>query len=119
MAAAWLAWSPQGLGWECSRHYEAPLANTVPLMSYPTILRDHPLRDGEHCLLYAVEPGGLAAAARAALADKPRLARMAAAANAHVRRYHTERARAERVTVAVLGRRLDGTLAVRGDEAPP
>ena len=43
MAAAWLAWSPQGLGYqECARHYEAPLVNTVPMMNYPTITRDRP-----------------------------------------------------------------------------
>jgi hypothetical protein len=111
MASAWLAWSPQGLGWECSRHYEAALVHTVPMMNYPTIIRDHPLRDGEHCVLYAVEPGGLAEAARRALADRPRLARMAAAAAAHVRRHHGDHARAERVAVAALGRRLDGSAA--------
>jgi hypothetical protein len=109
MAAAWLAWSPQGLGWECARHYEAALVGTVPLINYPTIVRDCPLADGEHCVLYPVEPGGLAAAARAALADKPRLARIAAAANAHVRAHHSDYARSERIAVTVLGRRLDGS----------
>jgi hypothetical protein len=116
MAAAWLAWSPQGLGWDCSRHYEAALVNTVPMTNYPTIMRDRPLRDGEHCLLYAVEPGGLATAARRALADKPRLARTAAAAAAHVRRYHSDHARAERVAIAVLGRRLDGSPTREGED---
>jgi hypothetical protein len=109
MAAAWLAWSPAGFGWDCSRHYEAGLVGTVALMNYPTILRYQPLRDGEHCVLYALEPGGLAAAARAALADKPRLRRMAQAARQHVRTHHTSYARAEHVAVTVLGRRLDGS----------
>jgi len=45
MSAAWLAWSPAGLGWDCGRHYEAALVNTVPLMNYPTIMRDRPLQD--------------------------------------------------------------------------
>jgi hypothetical protein len=116
MGAAWLAWSPQGLGWECSRHYEAPLVHTVPLINYPTIVRDRPLQDSEHCVLYAVEPGGLTAAARRALSDKPRLQRMAAAAAAHVRRHHSDYARADRVAVAVLGRHLDGSPA-RPDSA--
>jgi len=111
MAAAWLAWSPAGFGWDCSRHYEAALVGTVALMNYPTILRYRPLRDGEHCVLYPIEPGGLAAAARAALADKPALKRMAEAARQHVRTYHTSYARAEYVTVTVLGRRLDGSAA--------
>ena len=109
MSAAWLAWSPGGLGWDCSRHYEAPLAGTVPLMNDPTILRHQPLQAGEHCVLYPVEPGGLAEAARRALADKPRLRKMAQAAAAHVREHHSFAARAEYVTSTVLGRRLDGS----------
>ena len=109
MAAAWLAWSPAGFGWDCGRHYEAALVNTVPLINYPTIMRHRPLLDGEHCVLYGVEPGGLARAARAALADKPRLRRIAAQAAAHVRGHHSWQARAEHVAVTVLGRRLDGS----------
>ena len=69
-----------GWGWDCSRHYEIAWLGTVPLMNYPTILRAQPLRDGEHCNLHGVEPGELARAVRAALTDKPRLARMGAAA---------------------------------------
>jgi len=119
MAGAWLAWSPAGLGWDCERHYEAALVGATPLINYPTILRHAPLKDGEHCILYAPEPGGLAEAARAALADKPRLARIAQAASAHVRQHHSWRARAEYVAVTVLGRRLDGARAepVRADGA--
>jgi hypothetical protein len=81
----------------------------VPLMNDPTILRHRPLRDGEHCVVYRVEPGGLAEAARGALKDKPRLQKMAVAAADHVHRHHTLRPRAEYVAVSVLGRRLDGT----------
>ena len=109
MGAAWLAWSPGGLGWDCARHYEAPLAGAVPLINDPTILRHRPLRDGAHCVFYRIEAGGLAEAARQALADKPRLRRMAEAAAEHVRVHHSLQARAEYVTVTVLGRRLDGS----------
>ena len=109
LSAAWLAWSPGGLGWDCARHYEAPLAGTVPLMNDPTILRHRPLRDGEQCVLYRVEPGGLAEAARRTLADKARLRQMAEAAAAHICEHHSYRARAEYVAATVLGRRLDGT----------
>lgn len=111
MSAAWLAWSPAGLGWECKRHYEAPLVGTVPLINYPTIMRHRPLLEDEHCVLYGVEAGGLADAARRALADKPRLRRMASAAADHVAAHHSDRARAEYVTTTVLEHRLDGTLA--------
>lgn len=110
-AQAWLAWSPAGLGWECARHYEVAWLGTVPLMNYPTIVRDQPFRDGEHCIFYSPEPGELARTIRAALADKPRLSRMGTAAAQHGLAHHTAKARAERVTIAVLGLRLDGQLA--------
>jgi hypothetical protein len=109
LSTAWVAWSPGGYGWDCARHYEAPLAGTVPLMNYPTIVRHRPFRDGEHCILYSPEPGALASAVRAAVADKERLLRIARAAQAHVREYHTLQARAEYVVTAALGRRLDGS----------
>jgi len=117
MSSAWLAWSPSGLGWDCLRHCEAPLAGAVPLINDPTILRYAPLKAGEHCVLYPVEPGGLAEAARRALADKSRLRKMAQAAAAHVREHHSFHARAEYVTMTVLGRRLDGS-RVEPAEAP-
>src|SRR5712691_152581 len=113
LSAAWLAWSPAGYGWDCARHYEAPLAGTVPLINYPTIVRHPPLRDGEHCILYAAERGALANAVRAALADKERLKRIARAAAVHVREHHTLRARAEYIVTTVLGRRLDGSSTER------
>jgi len=113
LSAAWLAWSPAGYGWDCARHYEAPLAGTVPLINYPTIVRHRPLRDGEHCILYPAERGALANAVRTALADKERLKRIARAAEAHVREHHTPRARAEYVVTTVLGRRLDGSSTER------
>lgn len=106
---AWLAWSPGGYGWDCKRHYEAAAIGTVALANYPNILRDKPFRDGEHCIFYSPEPGELAAAVRQALADKPRLEQIAKAARAHYLRHHTVHARAERIAIAALGRRLDGT----------
>ena len=39
MSRSWLAWSPEGMGWDCYRHYEAPIVQTVPVMNNPTILR--------------------------------------------------------------------------------
>jgi len=111
LAGAWLAWSPGGYGWQCVRHIEAAAVGTVALSNYPTIVRDMPFRDGQHCLFCSPDPGELAAAVRRALTDKPRLERIAEAAFDHLQRHHTDRARAERVAVAVLGRRLDGTVA--------
>src|SRR5262249_48096034 len=116
MSAAWLAWSPSGLGWECSRHYEAALVGSVALMNTPTISLDLPLQDGVHCAHYSVAPGGLRMAARRALADKDRLRDLAHAASEHVMRHHTAYARFDRVTCVVLGHRLDGTLT---ESRPP
>jgi hypothetical protein len=113
LASAWLAWSPSGYGWDCYRHYESGLLGTVAVMNYPTILRYQPLEAGKHCFYYSVEPGGLAAAVRAALADKPGLERMAAAAREHVLKHHTARARVDYIVGVTLGRKLDGTAAER------
>ena len=111
LASAWLAWSPSGYGWDCYRHYEFGLLGTVAVINYPTIYRHQPLEDGKHCFYYRPEPGGLAAAVRVALADKEKLARMAAAARQHVLIHHTARARLEYVARVTLGRNLDGTQA--------
>jgi hypothetical protein len=95
--SAWLAWSPEGYGWECFRHYEAPLAGSVPVISRATIHRHRPLIHGEHCFHYDVEGEGLAQTIAAALADKDRLARMARAGAAHVLAHHTPQALCEYV----------------------
>jgi hypothetical protein len=104
-ARAWLVWSPEGLGWDCFRHYEAPACGSVPLINVPTIERHRPLLNGEHALYYDPEPGGLSRAVRSALADKPRLAQMAAAAKGHVLANHTPDALARYVRDEALGAR--------------
>ncbi len=63
----------------------------------PPLDRHAPLIAGEHALYYDVEPGGLTRAVKAALADKERLARIAAAAQAHVMAHHTPAALARYV----------------------
>jgi hypothetical protein len=88
-AQAWLTLSPEGYGWDCFRHYEAAACGSVPLINRPSIRRHAPLLDGEHVLFFELEPGFLAARARQALADKGRLAAMAAAGRAHVLANHT------------------------------
>ena len=92
--------SPEGLGWDCFRHYEAPACGSAPLINQPWLDRHAPLIAGEHALYYDVEPGGLTRAVTAALADKPALAKMAAAAQAHVMAHHTPQALARYVVEA-------------------
>lgn len=92
LARARLAFSPEGLGWDCFRHYEAALHGAVPVIGYPSILRHAPMQDREHCFFYSPEPGGLSTTVRRALADHDRLATMAGDAAALVRRWHTPRA---------------------------
>lgn len=55
-ARSWLVWSPEGQGWDCYRHYEALMVNSVPLINLPTVEHLAPLLDGEHCLYYRSEP---------------------------------------------------------------
>ncbi len=89
MAGAWLTWSPEGLGWDCLRHYEAPLAFSIPLINQPTITRYHPYVDGEHAFFYQPdEPGGLGRVIRNALSDHHRLRQITLAARSHVVAYH-------------------------------
>lgn len=88
-ASAWLTWSPEGYGWECFRHYEAPMCGSVPVCNLSPLERHRPLRAGEHAIFYSVEPGGLTEAVVAALADKQRLRVMADAAREFVIANHT------------------------------
>lgn len=91
-ARAWLTWSPEGLGYDCFRHYEAAACGSVPMIGQPVNERYAPLLAGEHAIYYDIEPGGLTRAARAALGNKERLRDMALAAARHVRAHHTTQA---------------------------
>jgi hypothetical protein len=86
---AWLTWSPEGAGWDCMRHYWAPLMGSVPLLNHPDTLRHQPHIEGEHAFYYGVEGDDLKRVIRLALRDKARLRKMAAAGEAFVRRHHT------------------------------
>jgi glycosyltransferase involved in cell wall biosynthesis len=89
MERAWLTWSPEGLGWDCFRHYEAPLVCTVPVINSPTITRYEPLREGVHAIYYQPDdPTSLGDVVVSALADKDRLRQMAQEARSHVLRFH-------------------------------
>jgi glycosyltransferase involved in cell wall biosynthesis len=91
-AEAWLVLSPAGLGWDCYRHVEAALCGSVPLVSAPTIDRYRPFVIGEHCLAYYADENRMIETVNAALADKTRLAGMAAAAREHALANLTEEA---------------------------
>ena len=105
-AAARLVWSPEGLGWDCFRHYEALACCAVPLINQPSIDRHLPLIAGEHALYYDPEPGGLTRAVIAALKDPAALTRIAEAGKAHVLAHHTPAALARYVveTARAVGR---------------
>jgi hypothetical protein len=91
-AQAHIVWSPEGLGWECLRHYEAALAGSVPLMQSPSIHRYAPLAEDEHALFYYVEGDHLAFRIRQALQNRGRLVEMGRAARQHVLKWHTQEA---------------------------
>ena len=102
-AAAHLVWSPEGLGWDCFRHYEALACGSAPMINQPQIDRHAPLLAGEHALYYDPEPGGLTRAVLAALRDKPTLARIAEAGRAQVLEHHTPAALARYVVETARG----------------
>ena len=104
-AEAHLVWSPEGFGWDCFRHYEAPACGSVPLINQPTIERHAPLIAGVHALYYDPEPGGLTRAVETALSDRAALARIATAGQAQVMAHHTPQALARYVVDAVRAAR--------------
>jgi hypothetical protein len=87
-AAAHIVWSPEGLGWDCHRHYETLLVGSVPLINSPTIERYQPLEPGVHCLYYLIEGDHLVEAARGALADKEQLRAISRQGREHILRWH-------------------------------
>ena len=91
-AQAYIVWSPEGLGWECLRHYEAALSGSVPLMQSPSIQRYAPLLEDEHALFYFVEGDHLTFRIRQALQNRARLVEMGRAARQHVLKWHTQEA---------------------------
>ena len=84
-----LCLSPPGMGWDCFRHYEAMLAGSVPLMTYPTILQYQAPIHGEHCFYFAPEPGGLTRSLEHALSLKAQLPQMAEAGRQLILEHHT------------------------------
>jgi hypothetical protein len=105
-AGAWLTWSPQGVGWDCWRHYEACAVGSVPLLNYPSILRHEPLVDGVHAIYYGCEPGGVSQAILRALEDKSLLRDIAIAARDQVFVHHTQEALMKYIIDTTLGRHV-------------
>jgi len=89
MSRAWLAWSPEGSGWECHRHYEALIYGTVPVINYPTVYRYKPLIDGVHALYYGCEEDDLMRVVLRALEDKAALVRIIASGRSHLERWYS------------------------------
>jgi glycosyltransferase involved in cell wall biosynthesis len=116
-AQAWLTFSPEGLGWDCFRHYEAAALGSVPVINYPSILRHAPMAEGVHCFFYSPEPGGLTDVVLRALSDKERLKRMASEASALVMRAHTPKALCDHVLAALGVYAAKGPAAGSGLEA--
>lgn len=100
-ARAWLVWSPEGLGWDCFRHYEAAACGSVPVINQPSIERYQPLTS-EHAFYYDPAPGELTRTILAALSNKDRLRAMAAAAQTHVMTHLTPDALARHVVETTL-----------------
>jgi Glycosyl transferases group 1 len=99
---AHLVWSPEGFGWQCFRTYEAAICGTAPLCSRPGVELYRPLIEGVHAIYYDVEPGELTRTVKAALADRNLLRTIGAAAEAHVRAFHTPTAVARHIVDAAV-----------------
>ena len=108
-ARAWLVWSPEGLGWDCFRHYESAACRSVPVINRSRIVWHEPMQEGVHCFFYEPSGGNLAAVVKAALADKSKLRTMAEAGREHVLRHQTPTAICEYILrQCALSSRPDG-----------
>jgi hypothetical protein len=89
LQSSWLAFSPQGDGWQCHRSYEAIIHGAIPVMNYPIIERYKPLRDGVHAFYYGCEEEHLLEVLRVALQDKARLVKMLVNAREHLKTFYS------------------------------
>jgi hypothetical protein len=64
------------------------MAESVPVINYPTIIRYQPLMEGEHCFYYGVEDEHLYNVIKNALKNKDRLKQMGETARKHCLQYH-------------------------------
>lgn len=93
LSQSWLTLSPEGLGWDCIRHYEACLVQSVPVINQPTIRRYRPLEEGRHAFFYQPYDHDLIRVVTSALEDKAALLAMAREAREFVLRHHVQAAR--------------------------
>lgn len=103
-AESWMVWSPEGMGWDCWRHYEVAAARSVPVINYPTIVRHAPMLHGVHAIFYDPAGEGLKDAVVAALRDKGSLLAMASNARQLVIEHHTYNKQLARIVEECLGR---------------
>lgn len=102
MSKAYLIYSPEGLGWDCIRHYEASLVQSVPVINHPTTRRHQGLQSGRHCFFYEPFCDSLKTVIKSALVDKDKLLEMGAAAQHWVTENHVPGARGRYVIEETL-----------------
>jgi hypothetical protein len=96
-----LVWSPEGLGHDAFRHYEAAACSSVPLISRPPIYQYAPFCDGESAFFYDPESGGLTKCVQRALKDRDRLTGIGRAARAHALQHHSQKARVDHMLASL------------------
>lgn len=102
-AESWVVWSPEGMGWDCWRHYEVAAARSVPVINYPSIVRHAPMRHGVHAVFYDPSGEGLKDAVIGALRDKGSLLTMASNARQLVIEHHSYNKQLDRIVEECLG----------------
>lgn len=55
VARSFLVWSPEGIGYQCYRTFEAALCASVPVLSHPTIWQHAPFENGLHSIHYSAD----------------------------------------------------------------
>ena len=96
IARAKVAVSVRGYGYDTLRRWEIPSFPTLMLSDRLPLVTPHPFEEDRHCV-YFNNPDDLIAKVRRALADNAWRQTVAEAGYAHLRTYHTPRARAQQL----------------------
>jgi hypothetical protein len=99
IAKSKIAISMRGHGYDTLRYWEIPSFDTLLMAGRMPIQKPHPFEDGVHVICFD-STDELLNKVRAVLADDAMRIRIATAGNAHLRAYHTARARAKQLIQA-------------------
>ena len=119
MSRSWLSWSPEGMGWDCYRHYEAAIVQSIPVMNHPTILRHAPLLEGHARRLLRRRAGRAGARGGGGARRQGPAAAMATAARDHAFAHHVMKAYCDHILRSALAPAVAGAASLADGRRRP